>query len=248
MEPCFYDAYQKLEETHWWFRGRRAVLTAVLSRVAPAATTSVFDFGCGPGGLILTLRALGYRAQGGDIHPTSVAAARARGLKDTLLLSENRVPLPDASCDMVTLLDVLEHVRDEASLLAEARRLVRPGGHLLITVPAFPLLWGIQDEVSHHYRRYRKRGLAAALRAAGLEIVFITYFNTALFFPVAFFRLAHRVAKIPRQSDFFPLPHFINRILGALFAAEAPLVGRVPLPWGISVIALVRNPLSHGPS
>jgi SAM-dependent methyltransferase len=153
------------------------------------------------------------------------------------------VPLAAHSFDAILLLDVLEHLDDDYLGLREAAGLVKPGGLLLVTVPAGPSLWGGQDVVSHHRRRYTRRALLETFRRAALPRPRLNYFNTLLFPPIAVTRwvrgaigLAHR-----SRSDFDDShPGLMNDILGKVFALERYLIGRVPLPVGVSLIATLR--------
>jgi SAM-dependent methyltransferase len=152
-------------------------------------------------------------------------------------------PLRAASCDAALALDVIEHVDDDAAALAEAARVVRPGGFVLATVPALPSLWGNQDVVSHHKRRYTRRSLADAFARARLPLTWISYFNTALFPAVAAVRWSRRLLGRDgaSASDFESgRPGAVNELLERVFAAERHLVGRVRLPAGVSLIAVAR--------
>jgi SAM-dependent methyltransferase len=152
-------------------------------------------------------------------------------------------PLRPGSLDGVLLLDVLEHLEDDARGLAQAARLLKPGGALVVTVPAGPSLWGRQDEVSHHYRRYTRRDLLSLFARAGLARPELTHFNTFLYPPIAAIRWGRRLLglKASDQSDFegsHPGP--VNDLLERIMAAERHLLGRVPLPVGVSLLGLLH--------
>jgi SAM-dependent methyltransferase len=138
------------------------------------------------------------------------------------------LPFADASFDLVTSFDVLEHIDDDVAALRELARVLRPGGRVVMAVPAFPLLWGDQDLVSHHFRRYRWPQLRDCMLAAGLEPLHHSYFNVLLFVPIAAIRLGRRALRPPRadSTDFRLGPPALNGLLARLFAAEAPLVAR----------------------
>jgi SAM-dependent methyltransferase len=153
----------------------------------------------------------------------------------------DRVPFAPESFDLVAMLDVLEHVDDDVgSLKAVAERLVR-GGRLVLTVPAYRFLWSRHDELHHHKRRYRKEGLLAVARAAGLEPEYVSYFNTLLFPLVAAKRLAGRLLGDSGKADDEMPPAGLNRLLGAVFAIERHLLGRVALPFGVSLVMVARR-------
>ena len=149
-----------------------------------------------------------------------------------------------AVVQLITMLDVLEHLDEEAPALSEVRRLLVPGGHLLITVPAFMMLWSGHDVALHHRRRYRRPELRRRLQEAGLEVQWLTYYNTALFPAVAGVRLTRRLlgggADEADVADDAPGP--MSGLLEGLFAAERHLVGRVPLPFGVSLVGVAREP------
>jgi SAM-dependent methyltransferase len=246
MDEAFYPAYYELEGRHWWFLGRRKLFLRLLERELPAAERplEVLDFGCGTGAFLEHLERFGaVTAVDGD--PSAVAFCRRRGRSEVQLVPPGaRLPLPDAAFDLVTTLDVIEHIEDDVAALRELRRVLRPGGRLLVAVPAFMFLWGKQDEVSHHHRRYTAATLRRALADAGFTVDRTSYFNTILFPIVAAVRLGRRALRRPgsAQSDFELGPAALNRALAAIFGTEAELVARRDLPFGVSLLALATKP------
>jgi SAM-dependent methyltransferase len=246
MEEDFYAAYYELEGRHWWFLGRSRLFLRLLEREFPpsARPIELLDFGCGTGAFLEPLERFGS-VSAVDSDPSAVAFCHARG-REQVRLVPSGAPLPfaDGAFDLVTTLDVIEHIDDDVGALRELRRVLRPGGRLLVAVPAFMFLWGRQDEVSHHRRRYTTSSLRAALAAAGFAVDRTSYFNTLLFAPVAAVRLGRRLLRRPgsAQSDFELGPAALNRTLAAVFGAEAGLVARRDLPFGVSLLALARNP------
>src|SRR6266481_3322354 len=153
------------------------------------------------------------------------------------------LPLAPAAFDVVLALDVLEHLDDDATALAEAARLLKPGATLVVTVPARPSLWGAQDVVSHHRRRYTKRTLRALFARAGLPAPELTYFNTLLFPPLAAVRWLARAGRLSAQpaSDFEKnRPGLANELLARVFALECHLLRHLTLPIGASLLASVQ--------
>jgi SAM-dependent methyltransferase len=257
MDEQFATDYEDFERWHWWFQGRRQILAAIvqreLTRQAASGPRRLVSLGCGPAaGLDWLAEAVGaearvigvdadpsgaLRGQGGAPRPARVSFAYGRA---------EATPLRSASCDAVLALDLIEHMDDDAAGLAEAARLVRPGGFLLVTVPAFQSLWGNQDVVSHHRRRYTARSLSAAFARAGLEPSWLSYFNTLLFPAVAAVRWGRRlVGRADAEvSDFDSgRPGTLNDGLTWLFAAERHLMGKVRLPFGVSLAAVARPQL-----
>ena len=247
MDEGFYEEYFRIEDRHWWFVGRRRIILSVLAgqRLSrpDGAEPEILDLGCGTGTMLGHLRAFGT-VRGIDADERAVAFCRARGEERVELLESNRLPLPDDSLDLVTALDVLEHIEDDRGALAEIARVLRPGGTLLATVPAYRWMWGPQDEISHHYRRYVRDELSEKIEASGLRLRRATYFNTLLLPAVAAVRLAHRL-RPPREvrSDFrFTRDGAVNRALATVFASEARLLARGDLPAGVSIMAVAGAP------
>jgi len=243
MEQDFYPAYYELEGRHWWFLGRRRLFLRLLEQELPAGRLDILDFGCGTGAFLEHLERFGA-VSAVDSDPSAVAFCHARGRGEVQLVPPGTpLPFADDAFDLVTTLDVIEHVDDDVAALAELRRVLRPGGRLLVAVPAFMFLWGKQDEVSHHRRRYTARSLRRALAESGFRVDRTSYFNTVLFPPIAAVRLGRRLLRRPGagQSDFELGPARLNRLLAAVFGAEAGLVARRDLPFGVSLLALARN-------
>jgi SAM-dependent methyltransferase len=246
MEEDFYPAYYALEGRHWWFLGRRRLFLRLLEREFPpeARPIELLDFGCGTGAFLEHLERFGeVSAVDGD--PNAVAFCHQRGRSEVQLVPPGApLPFADGAFDLVTTLDVIEHIDDHVGALRELRRVLRPGGRVLVAVPAFMFLWGKQDEVSHHRRRYTAPSLRRALLDAGFTVDRTSYFNTILFPPVAAVRLGRRLLRRPgsAQSDFELGPAALNRALGAVFGAEAGIVARRDLPFGVSLLALARKP------
>ena len=248
MDDLLHRQLREVGGAHWWYEGRRRIVEAELERVLPPRKDrTLLEVGCGSGAMLPMLARFG-RAVGLEPDASSVAHCAA-ALGDVASVVCGRIPddVPrDGSFDVVGAFDVLEHLPDDHSAVDSLRDALRPGGILVATVPAFPILWGRQDELSHHFRRYRRRGLCELMSSAGLEVRRITYFNTVLFAPVAAVRLARRLIGIggTRKSDFDVGPGGARttRVLAALFASERHLLEHFDLPFGVSLLAVATRP------
>lgn len=243
MEAVEYERMHAEEERSWWFRGRRRVLEAAVQRLALAPHARIVDVGCGTGGNLVMLQRHGD-ALGVEPSPVGAAYARERTGAEVAEATAEATGLPGASADLVTLFDVLEHLDDDLAALHELRRLLKPQGRLLLTVPAFMMLWSGHDVALHHRRRYRRPELRARLTQAGFRVDWLSYYNASLFPAVAAVRLGRRlVGGGAAQADgVTPPPAPLNRALEGLFAAERFVVGRAALPFGVSLIAAATAP------
>jgi SAM-dependent methyltransferase len=231
------------DEHHWWYRGRRRVIHAVLSGCDLPRGARILDAGCGSGRTLDELARYGH-ASGVDISADAVATAKSRGYHDVRLGPIEQLPFEDASFDLVTCLDVVEHTPDDRRSLGELRRVTRPGGLMLVTVPAYQSLWSSHDEVNLHYRRYRASSLGQAASDAGWSPVRDSYFNTLLLPPAAVVRLAERrSARAQSRSDLAWTPPWLDGLLEWPLRAEArALAAGHRLPAGLSLLGLFRNP------
>jgi SAM-dependent methyltransferase len=245
MKKRFAEQYGDLEEWHWWFRGRRRIIESILSDELIAGQRRVLSVGCGPAEGLAWL--LPFAGSHGKVVGLDIDATHAWNLNDNIEFvvgSLEDAPLADASFDVVLALDVLEHLDDDSRGLREAVRLVKPKGLLLLTVPALPSLWGGQDVVSEHRRRYTKRSFVRLFKSAGLSEYHIRYFNTLLFPLVAAVRLSRRSAGlgVRQRSDFEDnRPGLINDALAWVFSSESRLRNYLPMPIGVSLVATFRR-------
>jgi SAM-dependent methyltransferase len=228
---------RELEAWHFWFVGRRELVRGLLARHLGPAPQAVLDVGCGTGHLAGELLAAGHRVTALDRLPEALGAARNRGL-GLLRADAGRLPLRGGAFDAVTLLDVLEHV-DDAATLAELRRVVRPGGLLVLTVPAAPWLWSHRDAAAGHLRRYTRGSLEKTLAAGGFAPLELGPYQCALLPVVAASRILGRRGPRLRDAEERP-PALLNAALSWVNRREVALgLGR--LPFGSSLAAACRR-------
>lgn len=240
MERVVYDRMAELDTRHWWYRARREVLARLIARkVRPPVGAQILEIGCGTGHNLPMLAQFGA-VDAIELDPAARAVASHRLGRD---VGSARLPelagIPEAHYDLVALLDVLEHVQDDRAALRSIARRLKPGGALLITVPAFRWMWSAHDVVNHHHRRYSKSTLRSAVSEAELHASFIGYFNSILFPLAATARVAGRLTGKEESDDTLP-PAPLNKAFEFLFGLERYAIGRVPFSPGVSIAAVVR--------
>jgi len=238
MERQVFDVMAALDQQHWWYRARREVIAALIRRcVRPPGNARLLEVGCGTGHNLAML------AEFGTVEAVEVDAP-ARALAEQRIgrqLMSSPLPeltgVPTRAYDLVAAFDVIEHVEDDGAALASIAERLKPGGRFVLTVPAHPWMWSAHDVVNHHHRRYSRGALKTLVERSPLKLERIGYFNSLLF-PVA---VAERLAAKARgktEADLAMPPALLNRALERVFAAERHLVGRVPLPPGLSLFAV----------
>ena len=244
MEPEEYGRMHRLERDHWWFRGKRAAIAALLDRAGaapPGPRDLVVDVGCGTGAVLERFGA-GALAVGIDDHEDALHYARRKSGARLARSDARALPFRTASVERIFLLDVAEHVPEDAAVFAEIRRVLKPTGLAVVHVPAHPRMWSPHDEAMHHVRRYTRAELEARISEAGLSPVLLTYTFGALLLPAvavrAWKRRGERVAD--ERADFGVAPGWMNRILAGWQAMEAAWLARANLPLGVSLAAVLR--------
>jgi 2-polyprenyl-3-methyl-5-hydroxy-6-metoxy-1,4-benzoquinol methylase len=241
MEEFLYEHFYKIENEHWWFAARQNILREFMEkklRLAPGI--KLLDVGCGTGA-ILDMFSKRYEAYGQDVSAQAVEFCRKRGLTRVVQGTLDRLPPDYKDFDFATLLDVLEHIDNDRGALREVRSLLKPGGRVLITVPAFPALWGAHDVVTHHKRRYVSATVTEVVTGAGFTVEHISYFNFFLF-PVAWVR--RKIAKLTRTSDANDMDvpaKPVNGVLRSVFEFEKHLLPNMKFPFGLSLICVARR-------
>lgn len=246
MNPAEYARMHALEDWYWWFVARRAAAARFLRDYAPPERPlQLLDAGCGTGGMLDLLREWpDAEVTGVDVAAEALSFSRARGHRRLVGADLTCLPFRSGSFDAVTSLDVIEHVRDDARAVEELARVLRPGGVLVASVPAFQFLWGPHDEALHHCRRYGGEQFRDLLHGAGLRVEKQTYLLAALFPLAAVVRLAAR-GRSPEEAEAgVPrVPGVVNRALIGLQAAELAIAAHASLPFGLSILAVARKPV-----
>jgi SAM-dependent methyltransferase len=243
MQAHHYPILYQVEDTHWWYVGRRRIIQSLVEKICTTLNTSsprILDVGCGTGANLKMLAAYG-RAEGVDISPQAVEFCRERGLDSVKLGAAEQLPFEDDSFELVTALDVIEHLDDDVAGLREMRRVLRRDGRVLLFVPAFMFLWGVQDDVSNHRRRYTLPSLVKAVEAAGFAVESSTYANISFFLPVLAVRSVMRWLGLRAATEYGINISLMNGPFSQLFAAERFVLERGRLPFGVSAVCIARR-------
>ena len=242
MEHTYPILFQ-VELSHWWYTGRRKILAGFVEEICRRVTdrrARILDVGCGTGANLIMLSKYGD-AEGVDVSEDALAFCRERGLDKVRLGAGEALPYEDGTFDLVTAFDVVEHMDDDLAGLSEMYRVLRPGGRALLFVPTFMFLWGLQDDVSHHRRRYRLPELRRVLEQAGFEIERMTYANITFFLPILFVRKLMRLTGIKAESENSINVPALNGMLGRLFGAESWILRFMNLPFGVSGLCVAKK-------
>ncbi len=247
MDRAVFDRMADLDQHHWWFTARRRILASVIERfIRPPNNARILELGSGTGHNLEMLGQFG-RIEASELDGSARAIAEKRLGQPIASAALPDLPMfPAASYDLVALLDVLEHVVDDKGSLASIFTRLKPGGALLVTVPANKWMWSAHDVAHHHHRRYSKSEIASLARGAGFEIDLLSPFNSLLFPLIAGVRAIGKLTRREAANDSMPAAP-VNRALDRIFGLEAGLIGRLPFPFGVSLVAVLRRPLADLP-
>jgi SAM-dependent methyltransferase len=238
MERVVYEQMAELDDRHWWYRARREVLAALIRREAkPPKGAKILELGCGTGHNLAMLSGFGY-VDGLELDEEARTLSEKRlGRKVMSAPLPELAGVPDRGYDLIGAFDVIEHIADDGAALDSIAEKLKPTGKFVMTVPAHQWMWSAHDVVNHHKRRYSRRSLKALIDASPMKLQKIGYFNSLLF-PLAVLQRAASKLRGDEDADVRLPPAPLNAALEKAFAAERYLVGRLPLPPGLSLFAV----------
>lgn len=249
MDTQLYQRFFEIEDWYWWCVGTRRIFLELIERTGTRG--KALDVGCGTGAILTEFPPGWSVVAGSDFSPLALSFCRKRGLRQLVRSSGTELPFSSGSFDLVMAIDVVEHLDDDYACVSEMVRLCRPGGYVLVHVPAFEVLWTDKDDVNHHRRRYRRRQLQSLIERCGLQVETIFHLNTFLF-PVALLRAVEQKVRGVVQTrppasaqgidHLYRLPPLINRFMTGFVAFEHWLFGQSAPPFGMSLVCLARKP------
>jgi SAM-dependent methyltransferase len=241
MNPSPYEIEERVQTFHWWFVVRRKLLKTILCSLNLQRESLTMDIGCGVGSNLSLLKAIGLKAMGCDRSFDNLLLAKNKFFLPFINGDLENLPIRSSSVELVIATDVLEHLEDDIAGVRELCRILRRNGHLIVTVPAFQSLWGTQDIVTGHKKRYSKRDISNVLKHNGFQIMRSSYFNFFLFFPILFARRVIRLLGLQLHSENeinFPL---LNFFLKTIFSLEPYLLKYLPFPFGVSIVCVAKK-------
>lgn len=242
MNPAAYLEMAETESRHWWFLGRRAILLTMIGHLGLPQNSKILEVGCGTGGNLQMLAKFGdVSALEMDANAREIASKKTNNFYDIMAgHCPDEIPFQDQRFDLICMFDVLEHIEQDTETLIAIKQLLTKNGRILMTVPAYQWLYGAHDKFLHHKRRYSATQLRKKIVAAGFRPVKISYFNTILFPLAVIVRLKDKLLAPPSATGTSVPPTLINKLFRTLFGAERFLLERFDLPFGVSLLCILK--------
>lgn len=243
MEQIAYNEMSEEETQHWWYVGRRAIIKNLIAQFIKNPLHAAVDIGCGTGANIPVLQKIATQVEGWEMSETAIALAHAKN--PGVSITKTMFPSKETNkkFDLVTLFDVLEHIKDDHAAAQTIEHILSPGGYAVITVPAFSFLWGEHDIIVHHQRRYTKNTLLQVFAENKLKVVHVTYFNTLLFPLIASIRLLKKWLGLTSHKTDNTLTSYplLNTFLTHIFLLERRMLQHTTFPFGVSLFLILQK-------
>lgn len=236
-----YDIESKVESSHWWFVVRRKLLTFILSSFKVPRNSIALDVGCGTGANLRVLESAGVFGIGLDQSLYALNLIKKKENPPLLAGDLNHLPLKTNSLGLIIAMDVFEHLDHDEKGMSECYRILNNGGMLFLTVPAFKLLWGVQDKVTGHKKRYTMKEIRNKLQKGGFDILRSSYFNFFLFFPILIARRIINLLRLQIESENKINHPLINKLFKVIFSFEPYLLKYISFPFGVSIFCVARK-------
>ncbi len=239
MDNDVYEDLREHQEAHWWFRARREILTRALRGLSLAPDSEILEIGCGTGGNLAMLAEFG-NVCGVEMHEEACAYARSSSGKDIRVgfLPDN-VPF-DGKFDLICLLDVVEHIEHDQQALSSLKSMLKPGGRIVITVPAYQWMYGKHDVLLHHFRRYSRDGLRSVVRGSDIEIGKLSYFNTLMFPVTVLAFILDKLTPVDKFTGYDVPARWLNATFYNIFRLERFVIDKLNLPFGSSLLMISK--------
>lgn len=244
MDDNTIELLASVEDENWWNEGRRRILCNLIKTITNRNNLRILDVGCGPGGTSVSFNIFGT-VMGTDYSTTALKIALRRGL-NVFKSKLTEIPVKNESFDIITALDVIEHIQEEQQVLMEIKRILKSDGFVVITVPAFKFLWSEHDVAVSHVRRYNIPSLRRSLQTAGFSIVRISYFVSFVFPFVVIYRLLTRsgAKKTNPKPNMNKLPSIVNNTLEKIMRLEDNILKKCNFPFGVSIVCIAKKQFS----
>jgi ubiquinone/menaquinone biosynthesis C-methylase UbiE len=249
MDKSFESRYHILEEEHWWFTGRREIILQLMKNIDE--NSGILEVGCSGGMLVSKLQKKGYtNIKGIDISSHAISQCKKKGISNVQVMDGSATSFDPETFNIVVASDILEHINQEKKALKEWNRILKPGGTLIVFVPAFSILWSDHDKKNYHFRRYSKKRLLKILNNSGFSVKRSSYWNFFLFLPLVFARVIDRIL-MKRMRSFEQLKEtsrFMDTIFLTCLRIENRILRLLDFPFGVSVFAIAKKKYSSGDS
>ena len=236
-----YDVEARVQTFHWWFVVRRKLLRSILSSLDLPHGCLAVDVGCGAGSNLTVLEFAGFNVIGLDRSFYALSLAQKKQKFPLLNGDVNNLPIRGGSIGLIVAMDILEHLDNDTTSIRTFYEALKEEGTLILTVPAFKFLWGIQDEVTGHKRRYSRREVVNKLQEAGFRVIKSSYFNFLLFFPILIVRRMIYLLGVKIESENEVNLPLINFVLKTIFSFEAYILKYLSFPFGVSVLCIAKK-------